>query len=67
MKKQVSTFKIHAKALASIVTALQSYDITARVRRCGPRSLTLRVCSSRIDCVKEALTESGYGHVTFCS
>ena len=67
MKKQISTFTVHEKALTTVINALHSKSIMARVRRASPRSMTLRVCSTRQDCVKEALETSGYGQVTFDS
>ena len=67
MKKNVSTFQVHEKALAAVVTALYSKNISARARRAGSRSMTLSICSTRKEHAAEALIESGYGDVTFNS
>ncbi len=67
MTKNTSTFQLHAKALSSVTNALANKGINVRARQTSHRSFLLRVCETRKECVKKALSAIGYGNVTFCS
>jgi hypothetical protein len=61
-----SSFKVHKAAAKSVIEALHGEEIVARVREYCNRSVKVRFCPTRKECVKKALKESGYGDVTFC-